>query len=75
MLARTDGADHPFWSPDSRFVGFFADGKLKKIAAEGGAAVTLCDAANGARGGSWGKRRLQRVACSGFRLPAEARLW
>jgi predicted Ser/Thr protein kinase len=56
MLAGTDGADHPFWSPDSRFVGFFADGKLKKIAADGGPAVTLCEAADGGRGGSWSKR-------------------
>jgi hypothetical protein len=56
LLAGTEGADHPFWSPDSRFVGFFAGGKLKKIAADGGPAVTLCDVANGARGGSWSKR-------------------
>ena len=30
-LAGTDGAAYPFWSPDSRFVGFFAEGRLKKI--------------------------------------------
>lgn len=53
-LAGTNNANYPFWSPDSRFIGFFADGKLKKIDASGGAVITLCDAGNG-RGGSWSK--------------------
>jgi eukaryotic-like serine/threonine-protein kinase len=53
-LAGTNNATFPFWSPDSRFIGFFADGKLKKIDASGGAVITLCDAANG-RGASWSK--------------------
>jgi Tol biopolymer transport system component len=53
-LAGTDGASSPFWSPDSRFVGFFGGGKLKKIAVAGGPAVTLCDAPNN-RGGAWGR--------------------
>jgi Tol biopolymer transport system component len=51
-LAGTEGANGPFWSPDSRFLAFFAGRKLKKIDAVGGPALTLCDAAN-ARGGSW----------------------
>jgi serine/threonine protein kinase/Tol biopolymer transport system component len=51
-LAGTDGASFPFWSPDSRFIGFFADGKLKKIDAAGGPAITLADAGL-ARGGTW----------------------
>jgi Tol biopolymer transport system component len=51
-LAGTEEAGWPFWSPDSRFIGFFADGKLKKVAATGGPAQTLCDATD-ARGGSW----------------------
>jgi len=51
-LPGTEGAAYPFWSPDSRFIGFFAQGKLKKIAASGGPAQSLCDAADG-RGGSW----------------------
>ena len=42
----------PFFSPDGRWIGFFAGGKLKKIAVTGGATVTLCDAPNG-RGGAW----------------------
>jgi Tol biopolymer transport system component len=53
-LAGTQGAYAPFFSPDGQWVAFFAQGKLKKISVEGGAAITLCDAANG-RGGSWGE--------------------
>jgi eukaryotic-like serine/threonine-protein kinase len=51
-LAGTDRALFPFWSPDSKYIGFFADGKLKKILASGGPAQTLCDAPEG-RGGTW----------------------
>ena len=53
-LVGTDGASFPFWSPDSRFIAFFADGKLKKIDASGGPALTLADAPLG-RGGSWSR--------------------
>jgi Tol biopolymer transport system component len=53
-LAGTDRARFPFWSPDSRFVAFFADGKLKKIEASGGPVLTVADAPNG-RGGSWNR--------------------
>ncbi len=52
LLAGTEGATYPFWSPDSRFIGFFAGNKLKKIEAGGGPALTICDA-NSGRGGSW----------------------
>ena len=48
------GASLPFWSPDSRFIGFFAGGKLKKIDAAGGPPQTLCDAAL-PRGGTWNR--------------------
>jgi Tol biopolymer transport system component len=51
-LTGTDGGTFPFWSPDSRFIGFFADGQLKKVEAGGGAPMSLCDAPSG-RGGSW----------------------
>jgi eukaryotic-like serine/threonine-protein kinase len=54
-LAGTEGAMHPFWSPDSRFLGFFAGGKLKKIDANGGPVQTISDAPGG-RGGSWSSR-------------------
>jgi Tol biopolymer transport system component len=43
-LAGTENADLLFWSPDSRYLGFFADGKLKKIAASGGPTTVLSDA-------------------------------
>jgi serine/threonine-protein kinase len=43
-LSGTEGADKPFFSPDGQWIGFFADGKLKKIAVQGGVPVTLCDA-------------------------------
>jgi Tol biopolymer transport system component len=52
-LSGTENARDPFFSPDGQFIGFFADGKLKKISVQGGAAVTLCDVPED-RGGSWG---------------------
>jgi len=51
-LSGTEDAIYPFWSPDSRFIGFFASGKLKKIELSGGTVQTLCNAAI-PRGGSW----------------------
>jgi len=53
-LRGTENAYLFFWSPDSRQIGFFADGKLKKVAASGGSPEVLCDASD-ARGGSWSK--------------------
>ena len=53
-LAGTEGAEAPFWSPDSRFIAFGASGKLKKIAASGGLVHTLCDA-RVVLGGSWNR--------------------
>jgi len=51
-LAGTDGAEAPFFSPDGRWLAFFADGKLKKVAVSGGSPLVLADApAPG--GGSW----------------------
>jgi len=52
LLAGTRDADQPFFSLDSRWIGFFADGKLKKIAAAGGTPLILCDATT-PRGGTW----------------------
>ncbi len=52
LLSGTEAATYPFWSPDGRQLGFFADGKLRKIPATGGTAVTICEAADG-RGASW----------------------
>jgi DNA-binding winged helix-turn-helix (wHTH) protein/Tol biopolymer transport system component len=49
-LAGTDDAIWPFWSPDSRFIGFFAGGKLKKLELSTGTIRDLCEVANGALG-------------------------
>jgi len=53
-LEGTDGASYPFWSPDSENIGFFAQGKLKRIPRMGGLVQTLCEAAS-ARGGTWSR--------------------
>ncbi len=52
-LAGTDDAVEPFFSPDGQWVGYFGEGKLKKVALAGGSPVTLCEAPD-ERGGSWG---------------------
>jgi len=51
-LDGTEGASFPFWSPDGKFLGYFADGHLKKVAAAGGPVTTLAETPN-ARGGAW----------------------
>jgi Tol biopolymer transport system component len=74
-LSGTEGASAPFWSPDSRSLGFFAGGKLKKIDVSGGPPITLCDAPDN-RGGTWNRdgvivfaptntAALQKVSASG----------
>jgi serine/threonine-protein kinase len=51
-LAGTGDASSPFFSPDSQWIGFFSDARLKKVSITGGAAVSLCQATAG-RGGTW----------------------
>ncbi len=51
-LPNTTGAHTPFFSPDSQWIAFYQQRKLKKVSVLGGPAVTICDAAN-MRGGSW----------------------
>ena len=51
-LAGTESGALPFWSPDGQWIGFFAEGKLKKVPASGGSAQLICDAPIG-RGGTW----------------------
>jgi Tol biopolymer transport system component/predicted Ser/Thr protein kinase len=53
-LSGTEDATFPFWSPDSRYIGFFANDRLKKIAVAGGPALTICPAVD-ARGGTWSR--------------------
>ena len=52
-LANTEGATFPFWSYDGLYIGFFAGGKLKKIASGGGPPQALCDVSPQPRGGTW----------------------
>jgi serine/threonine protein kinase len=51
-LAGTENAQYPFWSPDSRRIGFFAKNKLRVVEAVGGPPLALCDATDG-KGASW----------------------
>ena len=54
QIQGTEGAIYPFWSPDNRHIGFFAEGKLKTVDIASGAVQTLCDARAG-RGGTWNR--------------------
>ncbi|HEY2018760.1 MAG TPA: protein kinase, partial [Bryobacteraceae bacterium] len=49
----TEGAAAPFWSPDSKNIGFFANRFLRKVAVDGGSVATICPAEDPAGGGSW----------------------
>jgi Tol biopolymer transport system component/predicted Ser/Thr protein kinase len=72
-LAGTDGAAYPFWSPDSRSVGFFAEGRLKRIDVGGGPPQTLTDVVL-PRGGTWNRDAMILFSAGGgrelYRLPA-----
>jgi Tol biopolymer transport system component len=54
-LAGTEGGNLPFWSPDNRSIGFFANGKLKTVEVSGGHVLTLCDAPDEG-GGTWNQQ-------------------
>lgn len=54
-LAGTDGGTLPFWSPDGRFIGFFAEGKIKKVGAGGGPPQTIGTEAPDPRGATWNR--------------------
>jgi eukaryotic-like serine/threonine-protein kinase len=54
FLPGTENASYPFWSPDDKFVGFFANSKLKKVAISGGLPQVLAPSTIG-RGGSWNR--------------------
>jgi Tol biopolymer transport system component len=56
-LNGAEGGIYPFWSPDGKWLGFFANGKLKKTSLEAGPVLELAEAPRG-RGGSWGKNNL-----------------
>jgi serine/threonine-protein kinase len=73
-LPNTENVTTPFFSPDGRWIAFFADGKLKKISIEGGAPLTLCNVGSDPRGGAWGPDDTIVFASAGssglFRVPA-----
>jgi DNA-binding winged helix-turn-helix (wHTH) protein/Tol biopolymer transport system component len=54
-LAWTEGASKPFWSPDGRFIAFFANGRLSAVARSGDAARTIAITGSTPAGGSWGR--------------------
>lgn len=56
VIAGTEGAFRPFWSPDSRTLAFFADGKLKRVGVDGVAPQTLASVGYRPSGGSWSSR-------------------
>ncbi|MEQ1832658.1 MAG: protein kinase [Candidatus Eisenbacteria bacterium] len=72
-LPGTDGAQYPFWAPDSREIAFFATGQLKRVSADGANVRVVCPAALG-RGGSWSPNGTILFAGSTqgtlFRVPA-----
>ncbi|MEE9292004.1 MAG: protein kinase, partial [Acidobacteriota bacterium] len=53
-IAGTEGGVLPFLSPDGRWVGFFAGGKIKKIPLRGGQPLVVCDASQSSPGATWG---------------------
>ncbi len=55
VIDGTEHAEQPFWSPDGRWIAFFADGKLKRVNLDSGRVENLCDAPD-PRGGAWGSR-------------------
>jgi serine/threonine protein kinase len=54
VVPGTQGAEYPFWSPDSQSIGFFANGSLRRVDLAGGPARALAPAAHG-RGGTWSR--------------------
>jgi serine/threonine-protein kinase len=54
-ITGTEGAVGPFFSPDGRWLGYFAEGKLFKIALEGGTPLEICQIGQAVPGASWGK--------------------
>jgi len=73
LLSGTENGRDPFFSPDGKWIGFFADLRMKKISVQGGAPAVLCVAAE-ARGASWAEDGAIFVGSNSgglFRVPAE----
>jgi eukaryotic-like serine/threonine-protein kinase len=57
-IAGSEDAANPFWSPDSRYIGFFASGKLKKVDISGGKISDICPSGAFSTGGTWSSQGL-----------------
>jgi hypothetical protein len=68
-LPDTDGAAYPFWSPDSRFIAYFAGGALRTVAADGGMPAVITAAA-AAAGGAWHGEEILFAMGPLYRVPA-----
>ncbi|HKQ73646.1 MAG TPA: winged helix-turn-helix domain-containing protein [Blastocatellia bacterium] len=73
-LAGTQDAMLPFWSPDNRFIGFFADGRLKKIEGAGGPVQTLYEVLGVPFGGAWSRAGVILFGHSGLAKPGLLRI-
>jgi eukaryotic-like serine/threonine-protein kinase len=72
-LFGTEGAYSPFWSPDSKSIAFFAEGKLRRIDLTAPTATAICDTRGPGRGGTWtsdGRILFAALATSIFEVPA-----
>lgn len=70
LLPGTDGAQHPFFSPDGRSIAYFAKGGLHRIPLEGGAPLRICAVEQDPRGGTWGAGDTIVFAATGTTLSA-----
>ena len=72
-LLGTEGAFSPFWSPDSKSIAFFAEGKLRRMDVSAPAPTTICDTPGPGRGGTWtndGRILFATLASAIFQVPA-----
>jgi eukaryotic-like serine/threonine-protein kinase len=66
QLAGTEGASAPFWSPDSRHIGFFAGGRIKKVGVPGGPVQNICSAEGDRNSGTWNRAGTVLFASGGL---------